>query len=98
VLLTEAVREAAVEVEQSEQPQEVDEQVVQVNKKKRKPKEANAGLILPQDKKKSVIHQTLKPPTPSSKPSPMSKNKLKLMMANKDPPRRGGLQDFLKQL
>jgi len=62
-------------------------------KKKRKPKETNAGLILPTNK----LANTSGICKSSTKAS--TKNKLKLMMSKSEPAsKRGGLQDFLKKL
>ena len=65
------------------------------HKKKRKSKEVNAGLLLPQGKTK-LLQTSMKPLT--AKVNPMSKNKLKFLMAKAETPKRSGLQDFLKQL
>ena len=68
-------------------------------KKKRKAKEANAGLVLPSTKKPPSIPPSKPPPgKPSPKTQSLAKNKLRLLMANSQTPKRSGLQDFLKKL
>ena len=64
-------------------------------KKKRKNKEANAGLLLPQVKSKHP--QNITKPT-VAKTNPMFKSKLKFLMGKMEAPKRSGLQDFLKKL
>ena len=64
-------------------------------KKKRKSKEANAGLLLPKVKSKH-LHNITKPT--AAKANPMFKSKLKFLMGKSEAPKRSGLQDFLKKL
>ena len=84
---------------------EVEEQKGEKRSKKKRKKELNAGLILPPSKK-PALGQSLPNPisVERSKSSSLlaesskSKNKLKFLMAKSDPPKKGGLQDFLKRL
>jgi len=74
--------------------------IEQRQKKKRKSKEANAGLIIPLKKKPSSISSTPYPVLKIVKPSKLDNSKkLKLLMSQQQQtPKRGGLQDFLSKL
>ena len=64
------------------------------NKKKKRSKDHNAGLVLPVSKKNALLG----PSKTSPKTSLASKAKLKILMSYSDMPQRSGLQDFLKKL
>ena len=64
------------------------------NKKKKRSKDHNAGLVLPVSKKNTLLGTS----KTSSKTTLASKAKLKILMSNSDIPQRSGLQDFLKKL
>ena len=87
--------------------QEVNEPKSEQKPKKKRKKELNAGLNIPPPKRlamNSSLTNTVQleemPKCSVSKlaESSKSKNKLKFLMAKADPPKRGGLQDFLKKL
>jgi len=82
-----------------------EEHTVEKRSKKKRKKELNAGLTLPPPKRPAVtpsLPNTVLVDKPKSSSqlaeSSKSKNKLKFLMGKADPPKRGGLQDFLKRL
>ena len=110
VLTTKAREVPSIAVEKKEEKSpplklEVNEHTGEKRSKKKRKKELNAGLTLPPPKKPAVAQSLsntvlVKNSKSSSQlaESSKSKNKLKFLMGKADPPKRGGLQDFLKRL
>ena len=110
VVTTKAIKVPAIAIEKKEEkipPQklEANEHTGEKQSKKKRKKELNAGLTLPPPKKPAVAQSlpntVLVENSKSSSQlaeSSKSKNRLKFLMGKADPPKRGGLQDFLKRL